>query len=304
MPRPGRLEEMAWSDLQVVLAICRTGSLSGAARRLGCNHSTVYRRIGQIEESVGVRFFERLPGGYEMTEAGQLALRFGERVEAEFDALHREVLGLDGELRGHVVVTAMEVMAATLLPQLLTRFRMQHPGVTVEAVSGFEYLNLRRRQADVAIRATSSPPGDMLGKRICDFRFGLYATREYLERAGERPVNEHDFVALNGVIGWLVPAVFPTEAEAEAHIVFRTNNSATAIAACRAGAGLMPMSCYSCADMQDLVRVDFFPKDDFALWVLIHPDLRHTARVKAVRDFLVEELTARIPLFTGEAGSG
>ncbi|WP_455197936.1 LysR family transcriptional regulator, partial [Kaarinaea lacus] len=92
--------ELEWSDLTVILAICRAGSLSGAARTLGHNHSTIFRKINAIEDKTGVRFFERLPDGYLMTEAGQTALRYAERIESEVHALGREVLGQDMRLQG------------------------------------------------------------------------------------------------------------------------------------------------------------------------------------------------------------
>lgn len=98
--------EPDWNDLAVILAVCRSGSLSGAARILGHNHSTVFRKINAIEEKTGVRFFERLPHGYVMTEAGQTAMRYAERIESEVHALGREVLGQDLQLRGNIRVTS------------------------------------------------------------------------------------------------------------------------------------------------------------------------------------------------------
>ena len=97
---------LEWSDLAVILAICRAGSLSGAARTLGNNHSTVFRKINAIEDKTGVRFFERLPEGYAMTDAGRTAMQYAERIEAEVHALGREVLGQDMRLQGKITLTA------------------------------------------------------------------------------------------------------------------------------------------------------------------------------------------------------
>jgi len=202
---------MAWSDLEVVLAICRAGSLCGAARDLGCTHSTVFRRINAIEKSVGVRFFERLPRGYVMTEAGQVALTYAERVESEFHALHREVLGRDAELRGDVGITAPQGLVDGLLPALMAEFRRRHPRVTIELTGGSPALHLRRREADIAIRDTRQPPDDALGRRICAFRFGYYASPDYLAAHGDRALADHDFIAMTGSVGWLVPHVWKTQ---------------------------------------------------------------------------------------------
>ena len=86
-------KELEWNDLMVILAVCRAGSLSGAARTLGHNHSTIFRKINAIEEKTGVRFFERLPEGYKMTDAGMTAMRYGERIEAEVRSAEGRRLG-------------------------------------------------------------------------------------------------------------------------------------------------------------------------------------------------------------------
>lgn len=297
-----RIDEMAWSDLRVVLAICRSGSLSGAARELGCNHSTVYRRLNAVEDAVGVRFFERLPSGYALTEAGQVALRYAERIEGAFDALHREVTGLDRELRGHVVLTAPQMLTSTLLPPMLADFRRAHPGVTLECIAGHDYLDLRRRQADLAIRATKNPPGDHLGKRICDFRFGYYASEDYLAQHGDRPLAEQDFVLLDGVLDWFAKVLWQSKSEAASRVVFTSNSVAALIQAAVSGVGVLPMACYACDPVPRLRRIDFAPHLDMALWLLMHPDLRHTARVKALMAFLADRLGQRAVLFAGQGG--
>lgn len=294
-----RVDEMAWSDLRIVMAIGRAGSLSGAARDLGCTHSTVYRRIGSIEKALKVRFFERLPSGYELTEAGMVAMRFATRIQGEFDALHREVTGLDSELKGHIVVTAPAMMAAGLLPPLLAEFRRMHPGVTLELLAGHQSLDLRRRQADVAIRATSHPPEESLGRRICDFRFGFYASPAYIAEHGARPLAKQDIVSLGDIISWFVPSIWKTLRDAEKQVVFRSNSPAATVSAARAGMGVLPMSCYACDPFEDLSRMAFAPNKDMALWILIHPDLRRTARVQALKAFLSEALRQRASLFDG-----
>lgn len=103
-------KELEWNDLSVILAMCRAGSLSGASRILVQNHSTIFRKINAIEEKTGIRFFERLPDGYVMTEASETALRYAERIENGVHALSREVLGQDTRLQGKIRATALEVL--------------------------------------------------------------------------------------------------------------------------------------------------------------------------------------------------
>ncbi len=294
---------LEWSDLRVVLAICRAGSLVGAGRLLSCSHTTVFRRINAIEERAEVRFFERLPSGYAMTDAGEVAKRFGERVEAEFLALSREVLGRDTDISGNVVITAPEGIVSHVLPPLLREFRREHPDVTLEVVESNAAFDLARREADIAIRATRKPPDDSLGRRISTFRIAAYASADYVVAHPEESLAEHDWVVLDGAIPWLVPQVFKTPAKAEERVVYTTNSATAAIEATRAGIGITLMPCYRCDPFDDLVRLGApFPHLTMELWVLTHPALRHTARVKVLMRHLTDALRARASLFDGSDG--
>jgi DNA-binding transcriptional LysR family regulator len=291
---------LEWSDLRVVLAICRAGSLVGAGRLLSCSHTTVFRRINAIEERAEVRFFERLPSGYAMTDAGEVAKRFGERVEAEFLALSREVLGRDTEVSGNVVITAPEGIVSHILPPILLDFRREHPDVTFEVVESNAAFDLARREADIAIRATRKPPDDSLGRRISTFRFAVYGNEDLLAATADAPLSEQPWVGLQGTIAWLVPQVFKSTTKAEERMVYTTNAAAAAIEAVRAGVGVTLMPCYRCDPIGDLHRLaPPLPHLTMELWVLTHPALRHTARVKVLMRHLTEALRARAPLFDG-----
>src|SRR5690554_6160288 len=118
-----------WDDLRVFLAVARAGSLSGAARTLKVNHSTVFRRIGAFEEAIGVRLFDRLPNGYALTAAGEEMQESAQRVEAEITALDRRVTGQDLRLSGVVRITTVDMLAQGLLPRHLLAFRRAWPGI-------------------------------------------------------------------------------------------------------------------------------------------------------------------------------
>jgi DNA-binding transcriptional LysR family regulator len=127
--------ELEWSDLAVILAIGRAGSLSGAARALGKTHSTVFRNIKAIEERTGVQFFDSVDHGYLPTDAGRVALEYAERVEGEFHALGIEVLGLDTKLRGRVRIACPESpahSAPVLRPALRSSSPHQPRGAEVD----------------------------------------------------------------------------------------------------------------------------------------------------------------------------
>jgi len=294
--------ELEWSDLMVILAVCRAGSLSGAARVLGHNHSTIFRKINAIEEKTRVRFFERLPDGYAMTEAGEIALRYAERIEAEVHALGREVLGQDMRLQGKVRLTAPEGMATKTLPKLVAEFCRHNPDVSIDIVGGSSAVDLSRREADIAIRATRKPPDTSLGKMVTDgFCFAAYAAPRYLKRKKSRSLQEHDWCLIQGTVDWLVPLVWKKKAHGEQRTVFTSSSALTVMNATAEGMGLTFMPCYLGDDDKRLVRVSNIAEPlTLELWLLTHADLRHTARVKALMAFLYDAISKDKELYEGK----
>jgi len=297
--------ELEWNDLTVILAICRAGSLSGAARILGQNHSTVFRKINFIEEKTNVRFFERLPEGYAMTEAGEIALRYAERIESEVHALSREVVGQDMRLQGKIRVTAPEGFTVQLAPKLFSEFCRINPEVSIDIVGGSSALDLTRREADIAIRATSKPPDTSLGRKVCDFRFAIYSSPHYLKENRKLPLQEQKWSFIQGSDEWLVPLIFKKKAQSEQRTVFTSSLAIAVLNAAAEGMGFTLMPCYL-ADVDDrLVRVsNCLEPLTLELWLLTHPDLRHTARVKALMAYLYNELTKVVDLFEGKQTKG
>lgn len=291
---------LEWSDLSVILAICRTGTLSGAARMLGQNHSTVFRKINTIEEKTGVRFFERLRDGYAMTDAGRSAFHYAERIEAEVHALSREVLGQDMRLQGKVRVTAPEGMLGKTLPPLFRDFCQQHPEVSIEMLGGYNAVDLNKRESDIAIRATSKPPDISLGKKLCDFRFAFYASPKFLETMDDRPIQEQPWCFIESVHDWLSPLIWKKPEQALQTAVFTSVSVFGVVNSAAEGMGLTFMPCYFADIDPRLVRVSE-PLEPLTLelWILTHPDLRHTARVKALMAFLFDALNKDCDLFEG-----
>jgi len=214
-PQTKNLEEtrrgLEWNDLSIILAIAREGSLSGAARSLGKTHSTIFRNITSIEEKTGVRFFDRIDNAYVPTDAGRAALDRGERVEEEINALGIEILGQDTRIEGRIRITCPEVMATDILPGFVAKFRATYPDVQVDVMQGQAAVDLNRREAEIAIRATKSAPDSAFGRKICPFRFALYAAPEYFEAVKDIPLAEQDYCFIEGVANWLVPTMSTPE---------------------------------------------------------------------------------------------
>lgn len=286
---------MEWNDLKIILAIGRDGTLSGAAKALGMNHSTVFRRINTIEEKMEVRFFDRLPQGYSMTEAGEAALRTAERIDDEVNGLSRELVGKDLRLQGAIRVTAPEGVSLQLLRPIFAAFLHQHPGIQIDLVVTGSALKLARREADLAIRVTKKPPDTSIGRRVCKFGFGIYAARTYIEADKKSKVENYNWVLLEDSSNWFSPGLWKKMLNAKANVVFRSDSTSAIVNAALDGLGVTPLPCFIGDSEKSLVRVDELQKEleketPPDLWILMHPDLRHTARVKALMHFLYESL--------------
>jgi DNA-binding transcriptional LysR family regulator len=252
-----------------------------------------------------VRFFERLPSGYFMTDAGERALAYAERIESEVHGLSREILGQDARLQGKVRVTAPEGFASNLAPRLLAEFCRLHEGVQVEIVGASSAVDLARREADIAIRATRKPPDAAFGRRVGGFRFAVYGAPSYIESHDELQLPDHAWCAMDGLIHWLVPLVWKKKDSGERRTVFKSSSVIAVLNAAAEGMGLTLLPCYlGDADGRIVRATAPIEGLDIELWLLTHPDLRHTARVKALMAFLYERLVVDRDLFAGERPQG
>ena len=296
-------QDIAWDDFRTVLAVCREGTLSGAARLLGVNHSTVFRRINALEEKLGVRLFERLPEGYAMTEAGESVREAGERIENEVLGLSRKLIGRDLGLHGTLRVTAPDAFAIKRLTPLLVRFSKRYPDIRLELSMANHYLDLARRETDVAIRATTTPPETVIGRRLCALVTTVYGAGSYLESSPPgQTMEQHAWLMPDDALSLLPFAPWLKKHYPSASVVYRSNSLLGLFEATRCGMGIAPLPCFL-GDPESGMQRLIDPPEALAseLWLLTHPDLRRTARVRAFMEFLTEAMDSEQELIEGRA---
>ncbi len=289
-----------FDDLRLLAALAEAGSLAGAARRLRLNHASAWRRLGALEDRLGVRLFERRRDGYAPTPAGEEAIATAVRTLQGLAELERRLAGQDVRPTGTVRLTTTDTLVELLTPALL-ELRATHPGILVELVTDNAFFTLTRRDADIALRPAAAAPEGLVARRLAALATAVYAGHAYLrERSAADPfgldwVVPDDSLAHLGSARWLAAHV-PGD-----RIALRASSLLTLRTAVRAGLGLAALPCCVADGDPTLVRV-LPPQPDMAsaLWLLTHPDLRHTARVRAVLDLLARYLNARRALFEGQ----
>jgi DNA-binding transcriptional LysR family regulator len=292
---------MDWDDLRVVLAVFREGTLSGAARSLGVTHSTVFRRLGAIEERIGVRLFERFRDGYSPTPSGETAAASASRLEDEVVTLERKLSGQDLRPSGTVRLTTTDTLGA-LLMRHLTAMRALHPEIQLEIVISNAMANLTRREADIALRPTPAPSELLVGRRVADIAHAIYGSHAYLSRRDGKDLSAHDWIGLDDTLASTVIGRWMHQNVRATQIVCRVDALPALRDAADAGVGLAMLPCYVGDLAPALRRITprALAEARSALWLLTHDDLKRTARIRATLEFLAKALVSERALLEGK----
>lgn len=289
--------QLLWDDLRFLLAIAEAGSLSGAGRRLGVSHATVYRRLGEIEARLGSRLFERGREGYAATPAGEALAAAARRVEAEVLEVERRLAGQDPRPAGRLRVTTTDSLLFGLLSPLFAKFRQAYPDVALEVVVSNQLFNLSRREAEVALRPGNTPPETLVGRRIGVIAQAVYGHRELKAQRGKEPwIGPDEAMHHRPLEVWMAE-----QGHAE-RCGYTIDSVLGMVAAARDGAGLAVLPCYL-GDAEPALRRHGKVLPDLAtdLWLLTHQDLRATGRVRAFLDFIAGEARRLQPCLAGRA---
>jgi DNA-binding transcriptional LysR family regulator len=283
-----------WDDARYFLEIHRSGSLSEAGRRLRVNQSTVGRRLAALESVLGVRLFDRTPGAYLLTPAGEALLPRAERMEEEALAAARDVAGGEARLAGTVRLTAPETLGSRFLTARLADFHRRYPDITLELVADNRTFSLSRREADVALRLARPAQPLLVTRQVAEVGTTLYASKGYLAARGKPrtpDLSGHQLIGFDETFQPEAEVRWLAQHARSARVVFKSNSPQSQLAAAEAGLGLALLPCYLADPVPGLVRVLPVSKGVVrGLWLVLHRDLRHTARVRALADFLGETL--------------
>jgi DNA-binding transcriptional LysR family regulator len=285
-----------WNDLRYFLAVARQGSLASAAEALDVNPSTVQRRLQALETAAGCTLTERKSDGYRLTLAGNKMLADAERVEAAIDTFNRRISALDPNVAGHVKLTSHVTVGQRIIKSgFLDQFHTRHPGIRIELIMEQRVLDLSKGEADIAIRGGGADDGALVGKKIAEVPWAIFASAALVSRHG-RPktssdLNNFGVVEFSGDIEGLPAARWMKSHAPNAPIVASCSNIPCVHLAIKSGAGLAPLPAVYAAADHDLIKVlGPIPELNYPLFLFTHKDLRKVPRVSTVFEFCLQEL--------------
>lgn len=281
-----------WDDLRFFLAAARAGSFMRAADDLRTNQTTVGRRIERLEAGLGVKLFDRVGRAMRVTPAGQNLLAMAEAMEEAAGNIERDLAGHDRELAGEVTIAAPEGLASFALTQWLAEFRLRYPRITLRIKVGNQVVDLRTRQADMALQLAIPSDPRAVGVKVGTFRVHPFASHDYLDRAAPPKslddLAEHDLLdhwgyqSLPGFDTWRrLTADHP-------RVVFATDSARVYLEAARAGLGIAFLPVYYARSMDNLRELDLNMTVAMPLWLVSHSETNGAARVQAVFRYLRE----------------
>jgi DNA-binding transcriptional LysR family regulator len=293
------MADIDWNDLSYCLAVIREGSVTAAAQKMGVNHTTVSRRISALEKQLQAKLFDRSTTGWLVTPIGESIIGNMEQMEDNAQAVMRAVNADSTELSGHLRVTALDVCMQRIILPHLHAFSEMYPDITLDLLSTDDVLDLSSRAADIAFRTTNDPAPDVVGKKICDFAYALYAREDLYQRV----IDGDNSVA---AIGWVMPNVLDMPEWLLKNypgmtVKYRANSLSVVLELVLQGCGITMLPC-GLGDLEPtLARIPgTINHEPAGFWLLTHTDLRTTARIRLFRDYFLEKIQPRIPLLEGE----
>lgn len=292
-----------WADIRLFLAVLDEGSLVGAAEALGLTQPTVGRRLSAMEERFGTPLFARAGRRMQLTDAGAGILEGARRMEREMLAIEFSLAAHSTDLCGEVVISATEGTGTEWLSPVLYDFHQLYPQIVIKVQIESRAADLLHREADLALRLGRPTQPSLIARHLVDVTFGLYASPAYLEDKGMpasiEALADHDMVGLDATQGRMaISRAFPTEERLPGNYVYLTNSPTAQLAAVEAGFGIGVMSRRWVSMRGGLVPVlPDYTAATIDLWLVSHEELRYSARIRAVSDFIAERFEADRALF-------
>ena len=255
--------------------------------------STVFRRINALEKKMDVRLFERFNTGYVLTEAGEEIIDRVRRIENHIFEIDRKLLGKDIRLSGCIKISTTDTIGYYWLPPYIRQFKLEYPDIMIDVDIKTRFTDLTKREADIVLPTANEQPDYMVGRKLAPIIIGLYASKSYVQKFGipQDPIDlaSHSMLLPNEALAGLPLVKWLTKMVPSKAIAASSDKLTGLYKIAQQGLGIAPLPNYVGDPDPDLVKVLDVPQQFHrTIWMLTHPDLRHTARIKAFMNFMYQ----------------
>jgi DNA-binding transcriptional LysR family regulator len=284
-----------WSLMQSFASVVEAGSLAAAARKTGGSQPTMSRHIAALEQSLGVRLFDRTGGGLVLTSTGVTLYEDAKVMALAANRIALSAAGQSEAIAGTIRITASETMAAWVLPEILVRFNVLEPDIAIELVASDLTDNLLMREADIAVRMFQPVQAELIAKKVGSISLGMFASRNYLARMGEpkkfEDIANHNVISgdvSNEVLDGFRAAGIPATRD---YFACRCDSRLVQWQMVLAGFGIGFIQSDIGKNSPNIVQLfPEIPLGELPIWLTSHAELRTSRRVRSVFDFLADEL--------------
>ncbi|SHO49685.1 LysR family transcriptional regulator [Desulfopila aestuarii] len=283
-----------WDDMRFFLALCRTQSFVSAAIDLKVTHSTVARRISALENSLATQLFHRTEKGCRLTPAGEMLLPHAEQLESTVINLTESVAGKNNQLSGSIRIGAPDGLGNCFLASCLTELQTLQPILEVELIAVPMYYSLSKREIDILITVRKPTTGNIVARKLTNYRLGLFATSGYL--ANQSRIRNREDLRGHRFIGYIGDLLYDQDLEfleevspgLKAH--FRSSTVIAQLNAVLEGAGIGVIPYFMAYGHPALVPI--LPEHylERSFWLQVNPDSRQLARVRTTIDFIAANI--------------
>ena len=293
---------MDWDYLRYIHALATGGTLAKAGELLGVHQTTVLRRLDQMEEQMGVQFFERDREGLHLTPVGETAFREADRLSTDMENLERQLVGQNSAPVGKVRLAATDVMVNALIGPLVAELLQTYPDIELEVLTDNDVLNLSHRDADLTLRPVNKPQATLEGERIATIQSAVYGSSDYCQRHPDMDLEQapelNSWILPDESFSHLATGRWYRKSLKNAASVVRCNSLQAMFSLARSGGGLAVLPCYLGDVTTDLRRLTPpLEGEGVDLWLMVNNETRQMARVRLVMEFLTQhlvELSSRI----------
>ncbi|WP_060511681.1 LysR family transcriptional regulator [Pseudomonas sp. NBRC 111124] len=274
-----------WEDLRHFSAFISTGSLSAAARQLNVDHATVARRIAALEAALNLKLVDRRPRAYALTEEGRRVGEYAEQMTQSSFALEHFANAGQQHVEGEVVMAAPPALLGSIIARRLGALLQRYPQLRLKLVGSKSRASLARREADISITLARPTEPTLVASLLGYLDYRLYAATAYLRSAGTpRYIGYDESQAKSPQQQWLLSQ------SGNQPFVLQSNDLRIQAQAAAGGVGIACLPAFIAQEH----GLEVAGKDEqtmsIEIWLAVHEDVRNTPRIKAVTDFLQQQV--------------